>query len=280
MNQDEISVRRMVAEAAARAAGGVHIQRRGEKVQRDIKTDRTDYATRVDYESNDAARDVILRAFPGETVIGEEDAPESLEELAAALEKGTWLIDPLDGTMEYVHGAPYFSAIVSYVVGNQTQACAINFAAFGLAFSAGAGEGATLNGEAIHTSGQTELSAAILGTTYRSASPQRAEAFTRVLNRLLPQVEAFRVPGAPGLDACAVAAGWYDMFAVSIGQTFAGESKGQPWETAAFDLLVREAGGATGALNGGPVDMLRLNAYAATEPLLRSLLAAIDTASA
>ena len=71
-----------MAEEAARAGGAVHHRYRGQQVARDVKGDRTDYATKVDYESQAAARDVILRHFPGETVVGEEDAPRTAAELS------------------------------------------------------------------------------------------------------------------------------------------------------------------------------------------------------
>jgi fructose-1,6-bisphosphatase/inositol monophosphatase family enzyme len=136
--------------------------------------------------------------------------------------------------------------------------------------------GASLNGAAIHVSGATRLDSAICSTAYRGSDPRRAEAFAGRIAKLLPHIESLRLPGAPGVMACAVAAGRYDLFA-SFGQLLEGSPHGrpfagQPWETAAFIVLVREAGGAVAALDGGPPDLLGYNTYAASRELIDAYL--------
>ena len=278
---DEVEERRRrVAEAAARAAGAVHLRYRGERLTLEVKRDNPiDYATRADVESQAAARDAILGAFPGEAVIGEEGAGDRAE-VERRAEAGCWLIDPLDGTMEYVHGSPVFSAIVSYVKGGETLAAAVYFPVLGELYSAGAGRGATLNEEPVRVSGQTELRSAIFSCAYRSSLPERARLFAAGLAKLLPHIEAFRLPGAPSVGACNVARGAFDLFAhtgvPTPEQRRGGLLPAQPWEAAAFVLLVQEAGGAVAAYNGGPPSVLGLNVYAASEALLRRFFAVLD----
>jgi myo-inositol-1(or 4)-monophosphatase len=273
LNATEIDRRRAVAEEAARAGGAVHQHYRGRKVARDVKGDRTDYATQVDYESQAAARDVIQRYFPGEPVVGEEDAPATATELSALTQSGVWLIDPLDGTLEFVHGGGQYSCVVSYVAGGAPLAGVCYFALHDEMYSAGAGRGATYNGVPMRTSGETDLAGAVVSTVYRGSEPVRAARFTGRLNRLLPQVEGMRIAGSPSAGACGVAAGWHDVYAyltsTDSGPVRAdGRPRGQPWETAAFMVLVGEAGGAIASVDGGPPELLGINTYAATENLL------------
>lgn len=275
MDASEISKRRAVAEEAARAGGAVHHRYRGQQVSRDVKGDRTDYATKVDYESQAAARDVILHYFPGEAVVGEEDAPASAAELSQQMQTGVWLIDPLDGTLEFVHNGPLYSCVVSYVVEGAPVTGVCYFEAHDEMFSAAVGQGATYNGEPMHTNGTTDLADAVIATVYRGTEVARAQTFTGRLSTLLPRVEGARITGSPSAGACGVAAGWHDVYAylsfTGLETVRAdGKPRGQPWETAAFIVIVSEAGGAMAALGGGPPDLLGINIYASSEDLLRA----------
>jgi myo-inositol-1(or 4)-monophosphatase len=273
MDANELARRRAVAEEAAQAGGAVHHRYRRQTVARDVKGDRTDYATKVDYESQAAARDVILRHFPGERVVGEEDAPASAAELVQQMRDGVWLIDPLDGTLEFVHNGPLYSCVVSYVVDGAPVVGVCYFEAHDEMFSAAAGQGATYNGAPMHTTGTSKLEDAIVATVYRGTEVARAQLFTGQLTTLLPTVEGARITGSPSAGACGVAAGWHDIYAY-LSEVRAetvrpdGKPRGQPWETAAFMVLVTEAGGAMTALGGGPADLLGINFYAASDALL------------
>jgi myo-inositol-1(or 4)-monophosphatase len=270
-DQDELLRRRQVAEEAARAGGEVHLRYRGRQLERTVHHgERSDFATRADLEAQAAVLDVVRRYFPEERVIGEED--EAWDGIEEQVEAGCWFTDPLDGTQDFVHGSPAFSCIVSYVAAGEPLAAAACFPAWQEMYSASRGMGATMNGEAIDVSGVTRLDAAICSTAYRGSDPRRAESFAGRLAKLLPRVESMRLPGAPSVMACAVAAGRYDIFA-SFGQLLEGSQHnrpfpGQPWETAAFVLLVREAGGAVASVDGGPPNLLGHNTYAASRELL------------
>lgn len=250
---------------------------RGQDLERDVHAeDRTDYATRVDLEAQDAVKAVVARRFPGETVVGEEDR-DLYGSVESLIQSGCWFTDPLDGTADYVHGSPSFSAIVSYVRDGRPQACAVYFPALDELYSAAAGAGATLNGEPARVSRVSQLSGAVLATAFRGSDPERVANLTRRIAKVLPHIEALRMPGAPSVMACAVACGRYDVFTM-MGQALESPPHGrpffgQPWETAAFVLLVDEAGGAVAGLRGGPPDILGYNVFAASSRLIDQLSA-------
>jgi fructose-1,6-bisphosphatase/inositol monophosphatase family enzyme len=275
--RDDLSLRVQVAVEAAKAAAALHMRYRGHDLERMVHDgERSDFATKVDFEAQAMVREVIGRYFPHERVIGEED--EDWSAIEQSIEDGCWFTDPLDGTQDFVHGGPGFSCIVAYVEQGEPLACAICFPAWDETFLAGKGLGATLNGAPIRVSGQSQLEASIVSTAYRGSSPERAEAFARRVAKLLPRVESLRLPGAPGVMACAVAAGRYDLFA-NVGPLMDGPPKrpfpGQPWESAAFILLVREAGGVSASLHGGAADVLGHNVYAASRELIDAYLAVV-----
>ena len=277
MDAAEIRLRRQVAVEAALAAGAVHLRYRGQELQRDVHgSDHTDYATRVDIESQDAVKAVVARHFPNETVIGEEDK-DLYVRVQELVHSGCWFTDPLDGTNDFVHNHPGFSAIVSYVEGGEAIAGAVYFAVMNELFSAAKGQGASLNDGPCHVSAVQELSGALLSTAFRSSVPERIETFTRRVARVLPHIEALRLPGAPSSMATSVARGHFDVFTM-MGQALerppAGRPFfGQPWETAAFMVLVREAGGVVAGLSGGAPDVLGYNVFAANQRLIDQLAA-------
>jgi myo-inositol-1(or 4)-monophosphatase len=274
--RDDLELRRRVAEEAARAAGAIHRKYRGRSLERTIHDNEpADYATQVDIEAQEAVRDVVRRYFPHERVVGEED--ESYDDLPQLIETGCWFTDPLDGTQEFVHNGTAFSCVVSYVEHGDPQACALHFEALGETFTAADGLGATLNGERIAVSSQKDLAGALFSTAYRGTDPAKADAFALRFARLVPHVEGFRMPGAPSVMACGVAAGRYDMYVYLSARIDPPASRpfaGQPWETAAFILLVREAGGAVVSLKrDAPFDLLGHNVYAASPELIDQFFA-------
>jgi fructose-1,6-bisphosphatase/inositol monophosphatase family enzyme len=281
MDAASLQLRREVAIEAARAAAEVHLRYRGHQLDRDLHEDPVDYATRVDLEAQDAVKVVVARRLPGEVVIGEEDQ-DRYDEVEGLIQTGCWFTDPLDGTADYVHGSPHFSAIVSYVEAGEPLAAAVYFPVLNELFSAAKGQGATLNGEPIHVSVVDHLSRAILATAFRGSDPERIRGLTQRMEKVLPHIEGIRLPGAPSVMACAVAAGRYDVFTM-MGQALESPPAGrpffgQPWETAAFILLVKEAGGAVAGLNGGSPDVQGYNVFAAKQSLIDELAAVMTGA--
>jgi myo-inositol-1(or 4)-monophosphatase len=268
----ELQQRRRVAEEAARAAGAVHLRYFGSSLERELhQGNSADYTTVADLEAQAAVKATIARHFPDEIVVGEEDIELRIR-VGELFEGGCWLTDPLDGTQEFAHGNPAVSCIVGYVRGGEPKAGAAYFAVWDELFSAAEGQGATLNSAPISVSAVTQLDAALFAAPQVSTSnPERAAAFVQRVSTVLPRVEGFRMPGAQSYMVCGVAAGRYDITAVISPRVDPRPDKpyfGAPWETIALALIVREAGGVVCNLNGGSLDLLGYNAYAASQPLL------------
>jgi fructose-1,6-bisphosphatase/inositol monophosphatase family enzyme len=272
MSPDELQHRLRVAEEAAQAAGAVQLRYLGRQLERDVhNANRADYTTAADIEAQDAVKQTIVQHFPDEIVIGEEDI-EARTRIGDHLDGGCWLTDPLDGTQEFAHGNTGFSCVVGYVQDGEPLVGAIYFPALGELFSAAKGQGTTLNGTPVRTSGIDELEQALFATPQsNSSTPERRAGFAERMSRLLPHVEGFRMPGASSQMVCGVAAGRYDLMAVLGAHTESPSDRpypGQPWETAAFVVIVREAGGAICSSDGGEPDLLGYNVFAASQPLL------------
>jgi len=274
---DDLPLRRSVAEEAAKAAGAVHLRYLGQQLERDVHHDnRADYTTAVDIEAQDAVKQAIARHFPDELVVGEEDI-ELRTRIGELLDEGCWLTDPLDGTQEFTHTATGFSCVVGYVRGGEALAGAAYFPVLAELFSAAKSQGATLNGAPIHVSGVTSLEKTLFATPQSNSSTQdRIDWFAQRMTKLLPHVEGLRMPGASSQMVCGVAAGRYDLTAVLGTRSGPAPDRpyvGQPWETAGFLVIVKEAGGAICSQDGGPPDILGYNVYAASQALLGEYIA-------
>ena len=211
--------RREVAIEAARAAAEIHLRYRGQQLRRDAHAgERADYSTRADIEAEQAVRAVVARHYPEDVVIGEEDN-DRYSEVESLLESGCWFTDPLDGTADYAHGSPDFSAVVSYVEAGEPQACAVYFPALSEMYTATRGFGATLNDTPARVSGVAQLRDAVLAMPFRSTEPARAKMLAQQMQHVLPHIEAIRLPGPPSLMACSVASGRYDVFTMMGGDS-------------------------------------------------------------
>jgi myo-inositol-1(or 4)-monophosphatase len=250
MQPDEAAQRRTVAEAAARAAGEVHKRYFGSGVGFEVKNDdRRDLLTRADLEGQVAAKAVIEAAYPGERVVGEEDGL-TREDLPPILDAACWLVDPLDGTQNYVHDFPSFAAGVAFVEARQPLVGAVYVSVFDEMFSAGRGLGAALNGTPIHVLPHRELRDALVGVHIREVGTAAVEQFLETTGRLLTGAHAVRLLGCPMISLAYVAAGRMACFG-----TFS-PSKLMPWDLAPAAIVLEEAGGVTGTGDGTPFDIL------------------------
>jgi myo-inositol-1(or 4)-monophosphatase len=174
---------------------------------------------------------------PDDAVLGEEGSARD----------GTsgvrWIIDPLDGTTNYLYGFPLFAVSIAVEVDGEVEAGVVAHPSLGEVFTAVRGDGARCNGEPITVSGKDELATALIATGF-AYDPDRRRESARWLEHIIPSVRDIRRGGAASLDLCWVACGRLD------GYYEAGLS---PWDVAAGDLVVREAGGTTSDFDGGPV---------------------------
>lgn len=216
--------------------------------------------TRVDLLCEARIREVILEAHPDHVVLGEEegqpgrggshhaaDARAHEEDHDRRHDKHDdgeyrWIVDPLDGTVNYAHGFPFYCVSIALEIAGDLAVGVVYDGERDELFTAVRGAGAHLNGRPIAVSHESSPKRALLGTGFAYTGPdiqRNLEVFTRTL----PQVQAIRRPGAAALDICYVACGRLDGF---------WELSLQPWDVAAAVLIVREAGGTVSGVGGAP----------------------------
>ncbi|MBN2296478.1 MAG: inositol monophosphatase [Pirellulales bacterium] len=217
-----------VCEKAARAGGAVLLEKLG-KVEIREKAP-ADLVTEADLASQRCISQIVLNAFPDHDVLGEEEMPDSPKITSAEYR---WVIDPLDGTTNFVHKVPHFSVSVALQHGPRILVGAVFNPISKECYTAEAGGGAFLNGRPICTSRVKKVNESLCGIGFppgvRGDTPD-LKAFLRVL----PECQALRRTGSAALNLCYVAAGRFDAcwsFATKI------------WDMAAGTLLVSEAGG-------------------------------------
>lgn len=201
-----------------------------------------DLVTDADLASELAVRAVITSHFPDHGILGEE-SPATAE-----LDRPyCWLVDPLDGTTNYVHGFPCYGVSVAVAHRGRLLAGVVLDPERGECFAAAAGNGATLNGTPIATSGTLELRTALLAVSF----PAQLTSESRDLQAFLavaPRCQAVRRTGSAALNLAYVACGRLDgHWAYEI----------HPWDAAAGVLLVQEAGGVATGSDGGAFDLAR-----------------------
>lgn len=247
-----------VCEAAARAGGAELLARRGTAQVR-AKAPR-DLVTEADLAAQQAVFDIIHQAFPDHAIVGEEQLNHPAAAGAAAFR---WLVDPLDGTTNFVHGLPYYGTSVALVENNQPIVGVVYNPDSGACYRATMGQGAYLNDAPIHVSQIESPSEALVAASFAAVVDPDSPEVRRFLS-VLGHVQAIRRMGSAALNFCLVAAGRLDgYFATTC----------YAWDVAAGVLLVREAGGHIIGIEGQRFDIDRPQFIATgTETLQRELL--------
>ena len=240
MNTDDAlssSLRDLAAELARRAGQLVLAARRGGIVSADTKSSATDMVTEHDRASEHLIVEALRAARPDDAIVGEEGTADD----------GTsgihWLIDPLDGTTNFLYGLPGYAVSIAAADAAGTVAGAVYVPATDELFSAARGQGSTLNGAPIRCSSTAEVAQVLLATGF-SYQPELRRAHMRRLQHIIGEVRDIRRMGAAAPDLCYVAAGRVDAYF---------EEHLGPWDLAAGELVAREAGCLSGDLSGGPV---------------------------
>ncbi|HSG50252.1 MAG TPA: inositol monophosphatase family protein [Longimicrobiales bacterium] len=225
----------------------------------------SDFVSRVDTESQHAALAVIRRRHPDHLVLAEEEG----EDGTAFPTDGTplWVVDPLDGTTNYLHGHPAFGASVALTVDGAPVAGCVHAAATSETWWARRGGGAWRNGRRIRVSHPRGWEQSLVATGFMFRGEADLEAFTRQMGRVKAAGAGIRRCGAAALDLCYLADGRYEGF---------WEHFLNPWDYAVGWLLVEEAGGVTERVEGGQLGLAAGSVMAANAPetmaSLRSLL--------
>ena len=227
----------LAVDVAREAAAMIVERRRGVITVADTKSTDTDVVTAVDRESEELIRKRVLAVRPDDSFLGEEG------EDVAGTSGVRWVVDPIDGTVNYLYDHPTYAVSIAVEQDGRTVAGVVVNAPLGEVFTATRGGGAFLDGKPIAVSGCGELSKALVGTGF-GYDPQRREVQAEVIRRLIPRIRDIRRIGVGAIDLCYVACGRLDaMYERGL----------NPWDYGAGELIAAEAGARTGGLHGAPV---------------------------
>jgi myo-inositol-1(or 4)-monophosphatase len=188
---------------------------------------RHDYVSEVDRACEAEIVREIKRFYPDHAFLCEESG-------ASGESNSVWIIDPLDGTSNYLHGLPHFAVSIAQQVDGRTEHAVVYDPIREELFTASRGSGAYLNNKRIRVASRNGLDGAVLATAFPFRNREKLQAYARVFQAVLTKIEDFRRAGTASLDLAWVAAGRMDGY-FEIGLS--------PWDVAAGALLVREAGG-------------------------------------
>lgn len=208
----------------------------------DRKSTPTDMVTEMDTASEALIRSVILGRRPGDVIVGEEGGEVGGGEPSDA-QQVRWLVDPIDGTTNYVYDHPGYNVSIAATLGGRTVAAVVADPTHARTYRAALGRGAWCNERRLHLGDAAPLDRALVATGF-AYDPGRRARQGAVLAGLIARIRDVRRMGAAALDLCSVAAGRVDAYY---------EAGLGPWDLAAGALVAEEAGARTGSLDGGPL---------------------------
>ncbi len=225
-----------VAVMAARRAGATLIRKMSslQKLKVEQKG-HNDFVSDADHAAEKAIINCILKHYPDHAILAEESGAQGESD-------HLWIIDPLDGTTNYLHGFPVFSVSIGLQINGRMEHAVVYDPMRQELFTASRGEGAQLDGRRIRVSGQKQLERALIGTgfPYRQIDTE-IQPYLNMLGKVIKNTAGVRRPGSAALDLAYVAAGRLDAF---------WETGLQSWDLAAGSLILREAGAMISGLDG------------------------------
>ena len=227
-----------VAIKAARAAGSL-INRAALDVEsvRISQKLMNDFVTEVDLAAEKAIIETLLTAYPGHGIWAEESGREH----GAQDSEFVWIIDPLDGTTNFIHGLPIYCVSIALAVKGKIEQAVVYDPSRNDLFTATKGRGAFMNDRRLRVSKRIRLKDCLISTGFPFRQGDDFNTYLRMMGDMMQRTAGLRRPGSAALDLAYVAAGFTDGFF---------ETGLQPWDTAAGSLLVTEAGGLVGNFSG------------------------------
>jgi len=225
-----------VAVMAARRAGSTLIKKMANLSKLKVEQKgHNDYVSDADRAAEKAVIDCIFKHYPDHAILAEESGAQGESDTV-------WIIDPLDGTTNYLHGFPVFAVSIGVQVDGRMQHGVVYDPLRQELFTASRGQGAHLEGRRIRVSGQNLLDHALIGTGFPfRQGDKEIGPYLQMLGKVVRNTSGVRRPGAAALDLAYVAAGRLDAF---------WETGLAPWDLAAGSLIIREAGGMVSGLDG------------------------------
>ncbi|MBH1963726.1 MAG: inositol monophosphatase [Comamonadaceae bacterium] len=227
-----------VAVRAARAAGAI-INRAALDVEavRISQKQVNDFVTEVDHASEAAIIETLLTAYPQHGILAEESGSAHGNPKSDHI----WIIDPLDGTTNFIHGFPVYCVSIALSVRGRIEQAVVYDPSRNDLFTATRGRGAYMNDRRIRVSKRTEMNQCLISTGFPFRKGDDFPKYLRMMSDVMQRTAGLRRPGAAALDLAYVAAGFTDGFF---------ETGLKPWDAAAGSLLVTEAGGLIGNFSG------------------------------
>lgn len=246
-----------IAVRAARRAGTVIV--RGYRRLDEVKFERKghhDYVSQVDRDAESAIVDTLSTAYPDHQILAEESGSSGQSD-------HVWIIDPLDGTLNFLHGYPQFAVSIALTVKGRLDQAVIYDPMRDELFTASRGAGAQLNGHRMRVARRLQLDNALLATGFSVRRKSELRARLDSLGDMLDHCADVRRAGAAALDLAYVACARLDGF---------WEFGLKPWDVAAGSLLIQESGGLVGDTEGGNAHVERGDIVAANPKLFRQIL--------
>ena len=228
-----------------------------------------DLVTVADKESEAILAEGLARLMPDAAIVGEEAVAGDPALMRLLGEKLCWIIDPLDGTTNFLRGIPHFAVSIACKYRGRLEHAVVLDPVRQEEFTASRGRGAQLNGRRLRVSGRTSLDGALLGTgfPFRDNQMDNLDNYLGMFRALVGQTAGIRRAGAASLDLAYVAAGRFDAF---------WESGLSEWDMAAGALLIQEAGGLVSDFTGGHDFLEKGHIVAGNTKCFKAVLTAIQ----
>jgi len=249
-----------IAIRAARRAGDLIVRNLDRVPSLCVRSkSRNDFVTEIDQMAERDIIETIRRTHPDHGFLGEEGGRSGGDEFV-------WIIDPLDGTTNFLHGFPQYCVSIGLQHNGQVTQGVIYDPVRNDLFTASRGRGAYLNDRRMRVSRRTQLKECLIGTGFPFRDGSYLEAYMSMMREMIQKTAGIRRPGAAALDLAYVAAGFYDGF-FEIGLN--------PWDIAAGSLMVIESGGLIGDLAGDDTYLESGQVIAATPKVFPQMVQAL-----
>ncbi|MGC9402688.1 inositol-1-monophosphatase [Vibrio genomosp. F10] len=248
-----------IAIRAARKAGN-HIAKSletSDKIETTLKGTH-DFVTNVDQEAETLIIDTIKASYPDHSIVAEENG--LIEGKDSDVQ---WIIDPMDGTSNFVKGLPHFAVSIAVRINGKTEVACVYDPMLNELFTAQRGAGAQLNNSRLRVNPLKDLNGAVLATGFPYKQKQHSDSYFKIMAALFVDCADFRRTGSPALDLCYLASGRVDGF-FELGL--------KPWQLAAAELIARESGAILTDFSGGTDYMKSGNTVGSSARGVKSIL--------
>ena len=251
-----------IAIRAARTAGNIIARACGQlDMVEKLQKGSNDFVTNVDREAEQAIVAVLKKSFPTHGIVGEEHGGYGNNDSGFQ-----WIIDPLDGTTNFIKGIPHFAVSIALKHQGKLDQAVIFDPLRGELSTASRGRGAQLNGTRIRVNNLPDMQGSILATGFPFKAKHHLDSYSKIFNAFFADCADMRRTGSAALDLAYVAAGRFDGF-WEIGL--------KPWDIAAGELIVKEAGGTVVDARGGSESMENGQVLACSMKMLKPLMKAV-----